>query len=130
MIKFPFNPHHWLSLLVCLLQLCHMYHPFLPSPQWTLPILVPLFSTLITLNLYYHYSSYHLLLYSTLHYSVFQHFKLILGYCYLFYYLLLLPAISDQVSELFATETQLSSSFFKFFSQFGEGAFFFEQVAY
>jgi len=65
-----------------------------------------------------------------LHYSALQHFKLILGYCYFFLYLLLLLAISDQVSESFATETQLSSSFFKFFPQFGEGAFFFEQVAH
>jgi len=91
---------------------------------------MPFLSALKTLNLYHSYSSYYLLLYSTLHHSTFQHFKLILGYRYPLFYLLLLPAISGQVPEPFAIETQLSSPPFKFFPQLVEGVFFFEQVAH
>ena len=103
-----------LSLLVHLLWLCCMCHPFLPFPQQILLIFVLPFSTLITLNLYYSYSFYCSLLLSTLHYSTLQHFKLILGYCYSFLHLLLLSAISGQVPETFAIKTQLFFSSFQF----------------
>ena len=92
-----------------------MRRPFLILPlypQWALPTLVPLLSTPETSYSYRPHAPYHSLLNSALHYSTPQHFKLILGHRYPFFCLFLLPAISGQVPEPFATPTQLPLSAF------------------
>jgi len=53
-----------------------------------------------------------------------------LGNNFPFFFSSFIPAVSDQVPKLPATETQLPLPFFEFFPQFGERAFLFEQVAY
>jgi len=91
---------------------------------------VPLLLTLKIFNLYYPYFSYCPPFHSTLYYSTPQHFELILGNIYPLLSFSLVPAVTGQVPEPFTTETQLSSPSFKFFPQFGERVFFFEQVAH
>ena len=100
---------------------------------WTLPLVVSHSSTSKTLYFFLYYllfSYFHFFFHPTLHYPTCYHLKFILGNQFPLCLLLLIPAVTGQVSKLPIFPTHSFFPFFYFCLQFSESILLIEHAAH